>query len=51
MHRNIMKSDEMKHEMVLIYTIMTNINVLFKRHLLFVTTYGLVWSSLGKHLK
>ena len=40
-----MKSGEMKYEMTLFHTVGPNRNVLFQTHLLFVTTYGLVWSS------
>ena len=40
-----MKSGEMKHEMTLIHTMGPNKNVLFQTHLLFVTIYGLMWSS------
>ena len=35
----------MKHEMTLIHTMGPNKNVLFQTHLLFVTIYGLMWSS------
>ena len=44
-HRNIMKSGEMKLEMTLFHTMGPNRNVLFQTHLLFVTIYGLMWSS------
>ena len=40
----------MKHETTLFYTMGPNRNVLFQTHLLYVTIYGLMWSSLGKIL-
>ena len=40
-----MKSGEMKHEMTLFHTWDPTENVLFQTHLLFVTIYGLMWSS------
>ena len=45
MHRNVMTSGEMKHEMTLFHTMGPNKNVFFQTHLLFVTIYVLVWSS------
>ena len=45
-----MKSSEMKHEMTLFHKMEPNRNVLFQTHLLFVTIYGLVWSSSVKLL-
>ena len=45
-----MKSHEMKYEMILFYTMVPNRNALFQSYLLFVTIYGLVWSSSMKLL-
>ena len=42
MHRNIMKSGEVKHEITLFHTIEPNRNVLFQTPLLFVTIHGLL---------
>ena len=39
-----MKSGEIKHEMTLFHTMEPIRNILFQRHILFVTIYGLVWS-------
>ena len=44
-YRNIMKSGEMKHEITLFHTMGPNRNALFQTHLIFVTIYGLMWSS------
>ena len=44
-YRNITKRGKMKHEMTLFHKMGPNRNVLFQTHLLFVTIYGLMWSS------
>ena len=41
-HRNSMKSGEMKHEMILFRTMGPNKNVLFQTHIIFMTIYA--WS-------
>ena len=40
-----MINGEMKHEMTFFHTMGPNRNVLFQIYLLFVTIYGLMWSS------
>ena len=45
-----MKSVEKKHEITLFHIMGLNGNILFQTHLLFVTKYGLAWSSSVKLL-